>query len=147
MTICNTRSNHFFQLIMSFYLYHHHHIYIIIIFEKYAHSGHSCTCTCSVSLHVLNFIYWNCLTRSDSFLRLDVKLVKNGPVGILDNFCMIFKWLWQNYDVEIQLWWTYWPVPCRLKWNKLFSTPNIHRYISFNTKIIFFLWKWSHWKF
>ena len=59
---------------------------------------HTCTYT---------LFYRDCLTRSNLLFEHDVELIRSGAVGILDNFCVIFKWLWLCWDVEIRLWWTY----------------------------------------
>ena len=42
------------------------------------------------------------LSYSNSWLRFEVKLLKTEHEGILDIFCMTFKWYWQNCKVEIQ---------------------------------------------
>lgn len=78
-------------------------------------------------------------------LRLEVKLLKTGPVGILDIFAtflqMVLTKLWCWNSIVMNLIDRY-----LLDWNgtELSSTPKIHRYISFTAKI-YFLWKWSHW--
>lgn len=42
------------------------------------------------------------LCYSNSWLRFEVKLLKIEHEGILDIFCMTFKWSWQSCKVEIQ---------------------------------------------
>lgn len=78
-------------------------------------------------------------------LRLEVKLLKTRPVGILDILQLFCRWFWQNCDVEIQLWWTLFTgffetemeqncLPLRKSTD---TSALLQKYI--------FLWKWSHW--
>lgn len=72
--------------------------------------------------------------------RLEVKLLKTGPVGILDIFAtflqMVLTKLWCRNSIVMNLIYRF---LLDRNGTELSSTPKIHRYISFTAKIYFFV--------
>jgi len=74
-------------------------IYIYLFSSTYSYSITQDEHICSIYMHGFHSLT---LSYSNSWLRFEVKLLKTEHEGILDIFCMTFKWAWQSCNVEIQ---------------------------------------------